>query len=86
VAATALISTGVAAWLLVFVEESRCNVENLAALTVLALLLTLVPTGVAIVGRAPWWLGASCTGLALLLLLAVFRPGGLYGCSYSIVG
>jgi hypothetical protein len=70
----------------VFVEDSRCEIDNLAAFTVVALLLTLVPTGVAIVGRAPWWLGAACTGLGLLLLLAVFRPGGLYDCSYTIVG
>jgi hypothetical protein len=86
VVAAALLSTGAAAWLLVFVEESRCRVDNLAALTVLALLMTLVPTAVAVVGRAPWWVGAGCTGLALLLLLSVFRPGGVYGCSVSIVG
>jgi len=86
VAAAALLATGAAGWLLVFVKESRCEVGNLAALTVLAVLLTLAPTGVAILGRTPWWVGAACTGLSLLFLLAVFRPGGTYGCSVSIVG
>jgi hypothetical protein len=83
---SALLSTGAAAWLLVFVEESRCRVDNLAWVTVLALLLTLVPTGVAVRGRAPWWLGAVSTGVALLLLLTIFRPGGVYDCYYRISG
>lgn len=87
VVAAGMAAGGAAGWLLVFVEQSRCDRDGgLAGLTAAALLLTLTPTIVALVTRAVWWTGLICTGALLLVLLAVFRPGGVYACSYSIVG
>ena len=80
VVAAAVASGGVAAWLLVFVEESRCDRDGLVWLTVLALLLTFVPTVVAMITKAERWLGVLLTGVSLLGLVAVFRPGGVYDC------
>jgi len=71
--------------LLVFVEESRCQRDGLAVLTAVALLLTVAPSAVALLTRAPWWVGVLCTGTLLLLLLVAFRPGGVYDC-YLISG
>ena len=85
VLASAVASGGVSAWLLVFVEESRCQRGSLAALTVVALVITLVPSAVALLTRTAWWVGVLCTGTLLLLLLAAFRPGGVYEC-YRISG
>ena len=85
--AAAVAAGGTAGWLLVFVEHSRCDRDDgLVGLTVVALLLTLAPTAVALLTRTAWWIGLMCTGTLLLVLLAVFRPGGVYGCSYRIVG
>lgn len=87
VLAAAVAAGGIAGWLLFFVEQSRCNRDDgLVGLTVVALLLTLAPTVVALLTRTAWWLGLLCTGALLVVLLAVFRPGGLYDCSYSVVG
>ncbi len=85
--AAAVAAGGTAGWLLVFVEQSRCGRDDgLVGLTVVALLLPLAPTVVALLTRTAWWVGLMCTGTLLLALLAVFRPGGVYTCSYSIVG
>jgi hypothetical protein len=86
VVAAAVAAGAGAAWLLVFVEESRCDRGGLVWLTILALLLTLAPTVVALTTKAYWWLGVLLTGVSLLLLLAVFRPGGVYDCYQRIAG
>lgn len=87
VLATAVAAGGAAGWLLVFVDESRCDRDDgLVVLTVAALLLTLTPTVIALLTRTAWWMGLLCPGTLLLILLAVFRPGGVYSCSFSIVG
>lgn len=86
VLAAAVVAGGAAGWLLVFVDESRCERGGLAGLTAVALLLTLTPTVVALLTRAAWWVGLLCTGGLLLVLLAAFRPGGVYDCYDRIVG
>lgn len=86
VLASAIAAGGLAAWLLVFVEESRCQRGGLAALTALALLVTLLPSAVALLTRTAWWVGVLCTGTLLLLLRAAFRPGGVYDCYQRIAG
>jgi hypothetical protein len=80
VVAAAFAAGGAAAWLLVFVEESRCDRDGLLWLTVIALLLTLAPTVVALTTNAQWWLGVLLSGVSLLVLVAAFRPGGVYDC------
>lgn len=84
--AAAALGTGVAAWVIAFVESVRCDRPDVAWLTVGALALTASPVVVAAVQRRHLWVGVLLMGLSLLGLIVAFDPAGLYDCSYSTVG
>ena len=86
VLAAAALGTGVAAWVIVFVEASRCERPNLAWLTLGALVSTAAPLVVALVRRTHLWLAVLLMGVALIGLVAAFDPGGVFGCSVRTAG